>query len=442
MPRPVALFIAFFLLALAALPFCSVADTVTSTDFAVKDAFVGSFGGYASSTDFQVVTGGSPIMNNDSTSTNFSSHSGPVNSGDFSPASQNWRWYSDSSNETPISPLASQNIAPIGIANNQVIKLRMTIKETSGLAGESNVKFYLQYSLASDFSSGVNTLAEIANCNSTSTWCYASGGGADNTVITTKVLSDADSCSASVGNGCGTHNTSGISTSTATQAAGAATEYEFTIKDSGATNGSVYFFRAVNSADGVAVPLNGTSTYPSLLPDSETLGFSVAGLPQGTSTNGIVTDVSSTATSIPFGTLPFGSSLKAAQRLTATTNASSGYEIYVLEDAPLTDTRGDTVRSLNATNASPLSWTTTCTSTSTGCYGYHAGSSVLSGGSTRFAANDTYAGFSTSTAEVGWNGAPASSSTMDMVYRVQANVTQNNGSYSSNIIYIIAPSFF
>jgi hypothetical protein len=43
--------------------------------------------------------------------------------------------------------------------------------------------------------------------------------------------------------------------------------------------------------------------------------------------------------------------------------------------------------------------------------------------------------------EVGYSSAPSTSSTMDMVYRVQIAGTQGTGAYQNNIVYVVAPSF-
>jgi hypothetical protein len=232
-----------------------------------------------------------------------------------------------------------------------------------------------------------------------------------------------------------------VSVSTSTQNASATTEYEFTITASGAANGITYFFRPINTADGTVVPLGATSSYPSAIFGGATLTFSVIGLPQSTSTNGVTTNVSTTATGIPFGALTIGTSTIAAQRLSITTNASNGYEIYTMQDQQLGNPRGDKIPGVAATNASPLAWTSGCVTSSTGCYGYHAGSAILSGGSVRFAANDSYAALTSTIAEVGYGGAPASSSFMDMVYRLQLGNLQGAGAYQNNIMYIVAPSF-
>ncbi len=418
------------------------ADTASSTDFMIQDGFVGFFGGYASSTDFQVVSGGAPIINSNATSSDFNSNTGPVNYGDFSPVSQTWRWYGDPNDETPTSSLAAENTAPSNIANAQIIKLRLNIKETSGIMGSDNLKFRLEYAESSDFTVAPGFVAEATGCGATSTWCYAtSTGGNDNQIISTAILSTSNPCSGGVGNGCGTHNTSGISSATSTQNAGATTEYEFTIVASGAGSGNTYFFRPINTADGSVVPLGATSSYPSLVTQGATLTFSVSGLPQSTSTNGVTTNVSTTATGIPFGTLALGTSTIGAQRLYVSTNAANGYELYTEQDQPLMDSRGDLVPGVLGTNASPLPWANACAATSTGCYGYHAGSSVLSGGSTRFAAADSYAALTSTIAEVGYSGFPITSSTMDMVYRVQVAGTQVTGAYQDNLMYVVAPSY-
>jgi hypothetical protein len=420
----------------------SFADTASSTDFTDQDGFVGIFGGASSSTDFQVIAGGSPIVNGSATSTDFNSDTGPVNYSDYSPALQTWRWYGDASDETPTSPLAGEKVAPSTIINTQMIKLRLNIEEMSGVMGISNLKFRLQFAQSSDFTMSPGFVAETGNCTSASTWCYAtSTGGNDNQVISTAVLSTSNACSGGVGNGCGTHNTSGVSVSTSTQNPGATTEYEFTLMASGVPYGTTYFFRPINTADGTVIPLGATSSYPSLVVQSTTITFTVGGLPQSTSTNGVTTNVSTTATGIPFGALALGTSTIGAQRLWITTNASNGYEVYAEQDQQLTGSYGKQIPAVLGTNANPLAWSSGCSSTSTGCYGYHAGSPVLSGGSTRFAAVDSYAALTSTIAEVGYGGTPTSSSTMDMVYRIQIAGAQVAGTYQDNLFYVVAPSF-
>src|SRR4029079_4747007 len=134
------------------------------------------------------------------------------------------------------------NTAPINIANGNSIKLRVTVKDVKNTA-QSNARFKLQYSEYSDFSTSTYDVIATSSCMASSTFCYADGGGSDNGVITTKVLSDADSCASSVGNGCGTHTESPLSLTGFTHPANAATEYEYTIQPAGPHVNRVYYFR-------------------------------------------------------------------------------------------------------------------------------------------------------------------------------------------------------
>lgn len=423
-------------------PFFSRADVASSTDFLIQDSYIGFFSGYSSSTSFQETDGGTPFVSNNNSSTDFGMHSGPDNFSNYMPETWTWRWYSDANDEKPTSSLAAENVSPTGIGSNQPIKLRLDIIETGG-AGADNVKFALQYSPFSDFSAEVANVAEIVNCGVTSTWCYASvaGGGADNAVISSTVLSTSGSCVAGVGTGCGTHNTSGVSTTTFSQVASTTAEYEFTVEAPAAPANTTYFFRPVYVDTDAPVPVFATSSYPSLTTQGSALTFSVGGLPVGTSTAGVVTNVSTTAVGVPFGTLTIATSVVGAQQLSVTTNAINGYELYALQDAPLTDTHGDKIPGVSSTNLSPLPWTNACVTSTTACYGYHPTSPVLSGSSARFAANDTYAALTSTAAEIGYSGFPVTSSSINVVYRIQAGPKQLTGAYQNNIVYIVTPSF-
>ncbi len=428
----------FLLLASCFLSFAR-ADVASSTNFVIKDTEVGTLGGFSTSTDFQQVGSGFDVSSGESSSTSFTSQTGPLGS-NFSPASQNWRFYDDETNETPVTPLANENVSPTDIKDQNIIKLRLTIKETAGV-GLDGVKFKLQFSEYSDFSQGVFDVVESGSCLGVSTWCYADGAGVDNGIISTKVLSDADTCSGGVGDGCGTHNESGTSVSTSTQNVNAATEYEFTLKQAGARANATYFFRAYDTVNGSPVPLNTGATYPSLAAGGTILTFSVSGLPASTSTSGIVTSATTTPTDISFGTLAFGGDAKAAQRLLVTTNATQGYQIFAFQGQGLLNQGGSEIPPVVSTNATPLGWNSACTSTSTGCYGYHTNASVLSGGSTRFAPDDSYARFTTSSAEIAYSGGPVTSSTTDIVLRALARSAQDSGSYQSSLSYIVVPVF-
>ena len=246
-----------------------------------------------------------------------------------------------------------------------------------------------------------------------------------------------------MGNGCGTHNESGVSTSTFNHKKDAATEFEFTIKHAGARANATYFFRAFDVTSSKAVPLNTGETFPSLSTEGAGLTFTIDGLNAGTVTEGITTNTTTTSTGIPFGTLGFNATTTAAQRLTVSTNATEGYQIFVFQrQGFLHSSYGATaIDPVTGTNASPVSFATGCAATSTGCYGYHAGDDTLAGGSTRFSPNDTYAQFTTSAEETAFSSVPVTSEATDIVYRTKITNQQPAGDYSSGVVYIVVPTF-
>ncbi len=416
------------------------ADSATSSHFMSENTIGNTFGGAATSASFSSVQSGGETAGGESTSTDFLVDAGSMYFDTFTPQSDDWQWFGDATDETPTSSLAPFDVAPTGVAASSTIKLRMTLKETAGV-GADNVKFSLQYSTSSDFSSNVYNVVEQGSCTISSNWCYGTGAGTDNVKITTGVLPDSDSCSGSVGAGCGTHNTSGTSTSIFSQAKSAATEYEFTVEESGATPNTVYFFRAFNNLSGTPVPLLASSTYPSLATEGATLTFTIGGISTSTPAGGVTTNVTTTSTAVPFGTLAVATPVDAAQQLTVTTNASEGYEIYAFQQQGLTGETAAQLQPIAGTNNAPVSWNTGCVASSTSCYGYHTNESVLSGGSTRFAADDTYASFSSQPDEIAYSSGPATNRTTDLIFKVVAQAGQPAGNYTGGVVYIVVPSF-
>ncbi|MCL9972031.1 MAG: hypothetical protein NBV63_01305, partial [Candidatus Pacebacteria bacterium] len=318
----------------------------------------------------------------------------------FEVESSQWRWYDDETSLTPSTALASENVAPTNIAFDNLIKLRVTAAEI-GNGEEEQVKFRLQFSELSDFSDGGTFVEETGSCTPLSYWCYANGAGDDNGTTTSAVLSDADACVGAVGAGCGTHNESGISVAAFRHAPLATAEYEFTVRNAGARVNTTYFFRLYDATNAVAVVAS--STYPSLVTEGAALTFTLSGVSSGTATEGVTTDVTTTASSVPFGALPSGAEVEAAQRISVTTNATGGYRLYTFARQGLLS-GGNTIAPVSGTNASPNAWGTGCSGT--GCFGYHAGDDVLSGSSARFAPNDTYAQFTSSLAEIAYSSIP------------------------------------
>ncbi len=411
-----------------------------SSSFQARDAMIGTFGGGATSTSFSSVQSGTQDVTGEATSTNFTLLMGPMYFNASAPKSRNWRWYGDETNLTPQTPLAAENVAPTNIAENDGIKLRISVAETAGI-GAADVKLRLQYSTSSNFSTGAYDLTESWQCNGSSQWCYANGAGIDGALIASSTLSDADSCVSSVGAGCGVHTESGTSTTAFDHGANAVSEFEFTIQSAGANINTVYFFRVFDATSSTTVETDTGESYPSLVTGGSSLEFSITGVGTGINTEGTITDVTTTATSIPFGTLGLNAPKVGAQRLSVSTNGTGGYKVYAYERQQLLANTGAAIDPFAGTNESPTSWGTGCTGGVTGCYGYHSGEDVLEGGSTRFAPNDTFAQFTNEPREIAYNSGPAVAKETDILYQVEARNLQEAGEYSSDIVFIVTPVF-
>jgi hypothetical protein len=356
----------------------------------------------------------------------------------FRPATENWRWYSDPQNETPTTPLAAENIVPANIEKDETLALRLTVSELSNIAGP-DTKFKLQFSDDISFANPVDVVS-TSSCQLSSLWCFFDGGGVDNELITTSLLSDNEGCTSGTGNGCGTHNESPLFSTGHLHGAGRALEYSFTIKQVNARVNSVYYFRLINVLTGKPAELAGGAAYPSVLSGASALTFSVAGLPSGTTTAGVITDATTTAASVDFGSIPFNDDFIAAQRLSVETNATQGYQVFQYASQQLTNGYGTTIDPVSSSNLAPGSWATVCSALSTGCVGYHTTDAVLSNGSTRFGASDTYAALSTIPEEIMFNSLPETG-TIDMVFRVQVTEEQPSGDYVTDITYLVVPVF-
>lgn len=359
----------------------------------------------------------------------------------FGAQSQAWRWYDDAEQETPVTTLAATNSAPIDIDFDNAIMLRMTLREVNGATG-NNIKYKLQFSESSSFATTTD-VSEVGTCTNLSYWCYTDGGGVDNALVTTRTLGDTHPCVAGVGDGCGTHNESGTTTSTYVHKKGAASEFAFTIRSSGARTNRVYYFRAYDVTNNEPVPL-GTSSpaYPSLVTKGASLTFVMSGIASSTTLEGVTTDFATGSTTINFGSVPIDTMREGAHRFVVNTNGTQGYQLFMTMSGDLTTSSGSTIGQVTATNAAPLAWATGCAAEARSCFGYHTSDDTLYGGSTRFSAIDTYARLSTTTLdEVGYSSQPIVGDSVDVVFRMFVRQSQDAGQYEARIRYISVPMF-
>ncbi len=358
----------------------------------------------------------------------------------FTPRTQNWRWFSDIANVTPTNALAAENTAPINFVNGSSTKLRITVKEVENISRD-DVRFKLQYSEYANFETAYDVVA-TSTCIATSTWCYTNGGGVDNAKIASSTLSDAQSCVAGVGSGCGTHNESPEYKTGFRHNSGTAVEYEFTIQSAAPRVNRVYYFRLYDIIQDIPVTTNTSESYPSLVTEGSSMVFSMQSVATSTVTEGVTVDIASQANTISYGVLPLNNNLESAQRFQVTTNGTEGHQIFMAADGDFISAGGDTIAPITGTNASPLAWNTACDPGAVGCFGYHTGDDTLQGGSTRFAADDTYARLSTTTLEeVAFNSIPVTNESVDVIFRVKIQQLQPAGQYTLRLRYIGVPVF-
>lgn len=358
----------------------------------------------------------------------------------FTPRTQNWRWYDDESNITPTTTLSAENVTPVNITNGQGVKLRVTVKETENISRD-DVRFKLQFSEYSNFQI-VNDVVATSTCTATSTWCYVNGAGIDNAKIASGTLSDAESCVAGVGDGCGTHNETPTLLSGFRHKNSASVEYEFTIQSAGPRVNRVYYFRLFDITQNIPVPINTGESYPSLATEGASLNFEMAGLTSGDTIEGVTLDISTTPTTLTFGALSASTSFEGAHRLSVDTDGTEGYQLLMYMDGDLMSSSGAIMQPITGTNAVPTSWAIGCEASASSCFGYHTSDDTLENGSTRFSAIDTYARVNTTTPEVvSYSSQPAFGDTTDVIYRILRRELQDAGLYQARIIYISVPMF-
>ncbi len=341
---------------------------------------------------------------------------------------ENWRWYYDHYNETPVEPIAAENTAPTNITDGSIIKLRLAVREVEGITGE-DLKLRLQYSTYSDFSNDVHFVGEIG---STTIWTYGDGVDSDNDPILQTVLASTTAGA--------THNESGISTTTYDLLGNAFVEWEFTIRNNGAPDYTTYYFRAYDNTNGIVIYANTGYTYPSLVTESGSLSYTILGFNAGSVTEGVTTNISTTPTKVPFGTLNIGVEAVGAQRFVIDTNAGMGYQLFVYQRQNLLSANGADIDPIPATNEAPAAWPVNPYPSG---FGYHTGDDTLSGPSpSRFAADNTYAHFEETMKEISYSPIPVSNEIVDFIFKAEITDMQEAGDYETEIVYILVPAFY
>lgn len=220
----------------------------------------------------------------------------------------------------------------------------------------------------------------------------------------------------------------------------------------GSTSNTSYFAVIRTYTDNTCTTPVDTATVQFIYTDGQaatvsvdpTLAFSIAGITGNgsltvngaTITNGLAT----TATTIPFGTATIGANKVAAQTITVTTNAGSGYTVYTRYTGQLTSSGGGTIADFTsggASNSTPQAFT----AAGTEGFGYTTEDTTLGTGTASRFSGGKWAPFTTTNAEVAYNGAPVSSDATKIGYQVGVSGTTKAGAYNTTVIYTATPIY-
>lgn len=224
-----------------------------------------------------------------------------------------------------------------------------------------------------------------------------------------------------------------------------------TVSFDGITNSSIadtgYYLRfntydntncATTPRDDVTVQFINTNSSQLSLTVDNSLSFSVSGVNSSLSCNGTTTTGTSTATTLPFGSVTPGANRVVCQDLLAATNATHGYSIYVrYTGAPQSGT--DTIDDHTGSNASPTAFS----APGTEAYGYTTDDATLGAGTADRFTNPSqgWAAATTSNAEIGYESASVSTTTYRIGHQVGISVTTPGGIYQTTIIYTCVPVY-
>lgn len=192
-----------------------------------------------------------------------------------------------------------------------------------------------------------------------------------------------------------------------------------------------------------------------------TLTFTVAGQESAETHCGQTTDVATTVSTVPFGTIAASTFYDGAQTLTVSTNADSGYAVTIEEDDQMSKDGGTTeipdtgADDNTATHLVKANWITN-TATNSAAYGLGYSLANVSGTDAAFTYNQwqdflakqlpctsaaATCGTQDSAQTIMSNSDPVSSNQIDVCFRIDIAGTQGAGYYYNKVMYIATPIF-
>jgi len=192
---------------------------------------------------------------------------------------------------------------------------------------------------------------------------------------------------------------------------------------------------------------------------SASLSVTVDGVSSGGTVNGQSLDITTTSSTVPFGSMTVNAYKAGAHDITVSTNAASGYttSIRQLDGTGMTNILNSSSNNIDgfrgaggtATNAAPLAWAAgtnpsgTSSNTNTGWYGYTTEDSSLGTGTAdRFTSPGNYwAPFDVTAYEVMYDSAPVNAQKVRIGHMLEVNALQPQGNYTGTIEYITTAIF-
>lgn len=195
----------------------------------------------------------------------------------------------------------------------------------------------------------------------------------------------------------------------------------------------------VDSGVGVYIYTTGQAVSLTVNP---TLSFGIALLGVGSTVNGAVTTVATTDGTIPFSTISDQANAIAGHELTTSTNAGTGYTASIRYTAAPSDGGSETIDDVSpGTNLVPAAFS----ANGTEAFGYTTNDATLSNvgdGVDRFTTPaDYWAKFTTSNAEIAYNGAKIANDTVRVGYQVGVSATTAAATYTTTVIITCTPQY-
>ena len=172
-----------------------------------------------------------------------------------------------------------------------------------------------------------------------------------------------------------------------------------------------------------------------------TLTFTCTGLPITTDVNGTTTDLNADCTGTDFdNNVTSSDNGVVGHNLNVTTNAKSGYTVYIRHTALLTNESSDTITNHTGTNAAPTAFP----AAGTEAWGYTTEDATLGGGTaTRFTSAGGFAGFTTGNEEImdGTVATGGSGDDTEVAYQVGVAANTEAGTYQNTVIYTVVATY-